>query len=85
MSKKQRKVSNNQRNHIAEDSATSLSDFVSDDMLAKLKGMKREMKVEEEIKLEQEKEKRIQERKEREKNKSFEELLEEYGYDGTKY
>ncbi|PID02871.1 MULTISPECIES: YqkE family protein [unclassified Sporosarcina] len=85
MSKKQRKVSNNRSNHIIDDSATSLSDLVSDDMLAKLKGMKREMKVEEEIKLEQEKEKRIQERKEREKNKSFEELLEEYGYDGTKY
>ncbi|ARJ40117.1 DUF3886 domain-containing protein [Sporosarcina sp. P21c] len=85
MSKKQRKVSSNQRKQTTDDSATSLSDLMSEDMLAKLKGMKQEMKVEEEIKLEQEKEKRIQERKEREKNKSFEELLEEYGYDGTKH
>lgn len=85
MSKKQRKASTNQKSKIVDESATSLSDLMSDDMLAKLKGMKQEMKVEEEIKLEQEKEKRIQERKEREKNKSFEELLEEYGYDGTKY
>ncbi|WP_313234544.1 YqkE family protein [Sporosarcina ureae] len=85
MSKKQRKASTNQKNNTVDDSATSLSDLMSDDVLAKLKGMKQEMKAEEEIKLEQEKEKRIQERKEREKNKSFEELLDEYGYDGTKY
>ncbi|PIC58705.1 hypothetical protein CSV80_01580 [Sporosarcina sp. P12(2017)] len=85
MSKKQRKASTNQKNNTVDDSATSLSDLMSDDVLAKLKGMKQEMKAEEEIKLEQEKEKRIQERKEREKNKSFEELLDEYGYDGTMY
>ncbi|PID00248.1 MULTISPECIES: YqkE family protein [unclassified Sporosarcina] len=85
MSKKQRKASTKQESKIVDESATSLSDLMSDDMLAKLKGMKQEMKVEEELKLEQEKEIRIQERKEREKNKSFEELLEEYGYDGTKY
>ncbi|ARF15402.1 MULTISPECIES: YqkE family protein [Sporosarcina] len=85
MSKKQRKASTNQKSNTVDDSATSLSDLMSDDVLAKLKGMKQEMKAEEEIKLEQEKEKRIQERKEREKNKSFEELLDEYGYDGTKY
>ncbi|ARF18537.1 YqkE family protein [Sporosarcina ureae] len=85
MAKKHRKAPSNQKNSTVEDSATSLSDLMSDDMLAKLKGMKQEMKAEEDMKLEQEKEKRIQERKEREKNKSFEELLEEYGYDGTKY
>ena len=85
LSKKQRKTSSNQKKNTVDESTTSLSDFMSEDVLAKLKGMKQEMKAEEESKLELEKEKRIQERKKREKNKSFEELLEEYGDSGTKY
>ena len=82
--KKQRTPITSQKKSV-DDSATSLSDLVSDDMLAKLKGMKQEMKVVEEAKLEKEKEKRIQERIDREKNKSFEELLSEYGDQGQKY
>ncbi|PIC97260.1 hypothetical protein CSV69_03365 [Sporosarcina sp. P26b] len=85
MSKKQRKASSNQKGNTVEHSAPLLSDLMDEDVLAKLKEMKQEMKVVEETKLENEKEKRIQERKEREKNKSFEELLEEYGDGGTKY
>lgn len=85
MSKKQRKASSNQKKNTVDDSATSLSDLMSDDTLAKLKGMKQEMKAVEETKLQQEKEKRIQERRECEKNKNFEELLEEYSDGGTKY
>ncbi|WP_303970209.1 YqkE family protein [Sporosarcina ureae] len=85
MSKKQRKASSNQKGNTVDHSASLLSDFMDEDVLAKLKEMKQEMKVVEETKLEKEKEKRIQERKEREKNKSFEELLEEYGDGGTKY
>lgn len=85
MSKKQRKVVANQKKDKSEDSSASLADLMNEDVLAKLKGMKKEMKEIEETKMEQEKEKRIQERKEREKNKSFGELLEEYGDKGTKY
>jgi len=85
MSKKQRKASSNQKGSTVDHSAPLLSDLMDEDVLAKLKEMKQEMKVVEETKLEKEKEKRIQERKEREKNKSFEELLEEYGDGGTKY
>lgn len=85
MSKKKQRTAITPKKKNVDDSATPLSDFVSDDMLAKLKGMKQEMKVVEETKLEQEKQKRIQERIDREKNKSFEELLEEYGDQGAKY
>ncbi len=85
MSKKKQRTPITPKKNKADDSATSLSDFMSDDMLAKLKGMKQEMKAVEEIKLEQEKQKRIQERIDREKNKSFEELLKEYGDGGQKY
>ena len=85
MSKKKQRAPIVPKKKTVDEAATSLSDLVSDDMLAKLKGMKQEMKAVEEIKLEQEKQKRIQERIDREKNKSFEELLKEYGDGGQKY
>lgn len=85
MSKKKQRTPIAPQKKKVDDSATSLSDLMSEDMLAKLKGMKQEMKVIEEKELEKEKEKRIQERMERENNKSFEELLNEYGDQGEKY
>lgn len=75
-----------QPNQTKNDSATlNLSDALNDDVLSQLKAAKKEL-----AKIEQEEEKEKQEklrqaRKEREKNKSFEELLEEYGDMGTKY
>ncbi|PIC65545.1 hypothetical protein CSV79_00255 [Sporosarcina sp. P13] len=76
---------NNEKQMVTDESATSLSDLVSDDVLAKLKSAKQQLTAVEEKKKEKEKERKIQERKDREKNKSFEELLEEYGDAGTKY
>lgn len=75
-----------QPNQTKKDSATlSVSDALNDDVLSQLKAAKKEL-----TKIEQKEEKeRVeqvrQERKERENNKSFEELLEEYGDMGTKY
>lgn len=81
MAKKRR-----QQNQKKDDSATlSLSDALNDDVLSQLKAAKKELSK---IEQEEEKEKQAQirqARKEREKNKSFEELLEEYGDMGTKY
>ncbi|MDV6377595.1 YqkE family protein [Sporosarcina sp. GW1-11] len=85
MKKQQHKQHSNQQQKVTDESATSLSDLVSDDVLAKLKNAKQHLTVAEEKKKEQEKEQRIQERKDREKNKTFEELLEEYGDSGAKY
>ncbi|MGG0668281.1 YqkE family protein [Sporosarcina koreensis] len=66
------------------DNAT-LSEALDNDVLLKLKAAKKEMtaKIEAEEKERQEKLRR--ERIEREKNKSFAELLDEYGDSGTKY
>ncbi|MEV9640145.1 YqkE family protein [Mammaliicoccus sciuri] len=85
MAKKRNNLQPKQQKADTEAVGTSLSDLVSEDMLAKLKSAKQELTAAEQTKKEQDKEKRIQERKEREKNKSFEELLEEYGDQGTKY
>ncbi|WP_153731370.1 YqkE family protein [Sporosarcina obsidiansis] len=85
MSKKAGKVHSAQQKNNTEETVTLLSDLVSDDILAKLKNAKSELTTAEQKKKELEKEKRIKERKEREKNKSFEELLKEYGDQGTKY
>lgn len=63
----------------------TLSDALDEDMLAKLKEAKIALtKVAVENEAERQEQLRL-ERKEREKNKSFEELLNEYGNQGTKY
>lgn len=85
MSKKRKVQQHAKQPNVTNDSATVLSDLVSDDVLAQLKKAKQQLTALEENKKEQEKLQRIQERKEREKNKSFEELLEEYGDQGMKY
>lgn len=82
-----KKAKNRQREQHEEklDTSTSLSDLVSEEMLAKLKDAKKELTAAEETKKERERKQRMKEREEREKNKSFEELLEEYGDHGSKF
>ncbi|WP_172369637.1 YqkE family protein [Sporosarcina jiandibaonis] len=78
---------NGNRQQVAKkDNVTpTLSDSLDDDMLAKLKSVKTELTTVEREKEEIRQEKLRLERKEREKNKSFAELLNEYGDVGTKY
>lgn len=61
------------------DKAPTLSDSLNDDILAKLKAAKKELTEIEHEKEKQQKEEIRRERKEREDNKSFEELLNQYG------
>ena len=63
----------------------TLSDQLNSDVLEKLKQAKKNLQA---VEKEQEEERQAQElfeRKQREKNKSFEELLDDYGMKGTKY
>jgi hypothetical protein len=75
------------RQHVAkkENTTPTLSDSLDDDLLAKLKSVKSDLTNLERQNEEKRQEKLRLERKEREKNKSFEELLNEYGDVGNKY
>lgn len=82
MAKKRRQ----QQRQVKEESATlSVSDALNADVLSKLKAAKQEIAKIEEKEQQQQAEKLRKERKEREKNKTFAELLAEYGDGGTKY
>ncbi|HJF30369.1 MAG TPA: DUF3886 domain-containing protein [Sporosarcina psychrophila] len=68
------------------DNGTSVfSDALDDDILEKLKAAKKALSAAEETKEEERQEQLRLERKEREKNKSFGELLKEYGDTGSKF
>ena len=62
-----------------------LSDSLDDTILEKLKAAKKALTDAEQVKEEERQEQLRQERKEREKNKSFEELLNEFGDTGSKF
>jgi len=62
-----------------------LSDSLDDAILEKLKAAKKALTDAEGLKEEERQEQLRQERKEREKNKSFEELLNEFGGTGSKF
>lgn len=65
--------------------ALTLQDQLNGDVLAKLKAAKKSL-VEKEQAIEEERQARLAfERKQREKNMSFEELLEKYGDQGSKF
>lgn len=68
-----------------ENTEITVSDALDEDVLAKLKAAKTALTQVERDNEEKRQEQLRQERKEREKNKSFEELLNEYGDMGTKY
>ena len=82
MSKRKR---NGQQTVKKESSAVTLSDALDEDVLAKLKAAKSALTKVAEENEEQRQAQLHRERKEREKNKSFEELLNEYGDMGKKY
>lgn len=69
---------------LKEESLT-LQDQLGGDVLAKLKATKQNLVAEQQAKEEELQVKLAFERKQREKNKSFEELLNEYGSQGSKY
>ena len=68
-----------------ENEGLTLSDALGDDILAKLKAAKKDLSDAEHAKEEERQAQLLFERKEREKNKSFEELLNEYGDAGSKF
>ena len=68
-----------------ENDSLTLSDSLDDDVLAKLKAAKKELSDAANTKEEERQAQLLFERKEREKNKSFEELLNEYGDAGSKF
>lgn len=83
MAKKRGKVTPQPKK--TEDVGLTLSDALGGDVLAKLKAAKKELSDAEQVKEQQRQEQLIREKKEREKNKSFEELLNEYGDVGSKF
>ncbi len=67
------------------DDMLTLKDQLNGDVLAKLKAAKQILVAEEQAKEEERQAKLAFERKQREKNMSFEELLEKYGDQGSKF
>lgn len=68
-----------------ENEKATLSDSLDNDILLKLKAVKKEMSAKIEADEAERQKKLRQERIEREKNKSFAELLDEFGDSGSKY
>lgn len=68
-----------------ENEKATLSEALDNDVLLKLKAAKKELTAKIEAEEEERQEKLRRERIEREKNKSFAELLDEYGDSGKKY
>lgn len=67
------------------DEALTLQDQLGGDVLAKLKAAKQSLVAEEQAKEEERQARLVFERKQKEKNMSFEELLNQYGNQGTKF
>ncbi|AJK88840.1 MULTISPECIES: YqkE family protein [Lysinibacillus] len=83
--KQQQQTSNSMTASLPKQEAVTLADQLGGDVLAKLKAAKQDLTVKEQAAEEERQAKLAFERKQREKNKSFEELLNEYGDKGTKY
>ncbi|MER2030497.1 MAG: YqkE family protein [Solibacillus sp.] len=81
--KKQQRTTN--EFELPKDKAATLADQLGGDVLAKLKAAKQEMVADEKAKEEERLAKAAFERKQREKNMSFEELLNQYGDQGSKF
>jgi len=63
----------------------TLSEQLDGNVLAKLKSAKKDLEADEQKREEERLARLAFERKQREKNKSFEELLDEYGFGGKKF
>ena len=77
----QQSASSSQKN----EDALTLQDQLNGDVLAKLKAAKKSLVEEEQAKEEERQARLVFERKQREKNMSFEELLDKYGDQGSKF
>ncbi len=81
---KKKQPQRNQQDRAQTEQGNTLSDHLNRDVLEKLKQVKKNIQ---DVEKEQEEERQAQElfeRKQREKNKSFEELLDDYGMKGNK-
>ncbi|MFJ5562304.1 YqkE family protein [Lysinibacillus xylanilyticus] len=83
--KQQQRVDNSVTASLPRQEAVTLADQLGGDVLAKLKAAKQDLTVKEQAAEEERQAKLAFERKQREKNKSFEELLNEYGDKGSKF
>lgn len=82
--KNQRQQQTTSQSTMAEEALT-LKDQLNGDVLAKLKAAKQSLVAEEQAKEEERQARLAFEKKRREKNMSFEELLEKYGDQGSKF
>ena len=87
MGKKKKQVHNQAPSSQATktEEALTLQDQLNGDVLAKLKAAKKSLVDEAQAKEEERQARLVFERKQREKNMSFEELLEKYGDQGSKF
>jgi hypothetical protein len=85
MAKKKKQQRQQPSQKTSKDEALTLKDQLNGDVLEKLKLAKKELVVKEQAAQEEREAKLVFERKQREKNKSFEELLNEYGDKGSKF
>lgn len=68
-----------------DESVITLGDMLNQDLMKKLKETQKELKASEERKLQEEEERKREERRLKEKNKTFEELLNESNTDWRKF
>ncbi|MEG0259592.1 MAG: YqkE family protein [Lysinibacillus sp.] len=83
--KQQQRVDNSVTAGLPKQEAMTLADQLGGDVLAKLKAAKQDLTAKEQVAEEERQAQLAFERKQREKNKSFEELLNEYGDNGSKF
>ena len=83
--KQQQHAANSMTASLPKQEAVTLADQLGGDVLEKLKAAKQDLTAKEHAAEEERQAKLAFERKQREKNKSFEELLNEYGDKGSKY
>lgn len=83
--KQQQHVDGSLTASIPKQEAMTLADQLGGDVLAKLKATKQDLAAKEQAAEEERQAKLAFERKQREKNKTFEELLNEYGDKGSKF
>ncbi|HWI49804.1 MAG TPA: YqkE family protein [Rummeliibacillus sp.] len=83
--KKRQQRTQSQTKTVEKEENLTLQDQLNSDVLAKLKLAKKELVAKEQQQQEEKEAQLAFERKQREKNKSFAELLDEYGDKGSKF
>ncbi|WP_339261891.1 YqkE family protein [Lysinibacillus sp. FSL K6-3209] len=83
--KQQQRVDDGISASLPKQEAVTLADQLAGDVLAKLKAAKQDLSAKEQAAEEERQAQLAFERKQREKNKTFEELLNEYGDKGSKF